>query len=95
MALFLLPACGEKVPKADEGGWSGSTSRAVASPRAFTLHRGATLSSPRKRGEGRRLNLAHARFGRRWGHYGWLGRMADLPGFEAPQRLFAGYEAIY
>jgi glutathione S-transferase len=25
----------------------------------------------------------------------WLGRMAELPGFETPQRLFAGYEAIY
>lgn len=25
----------------------------------------------------------------------WLGRMAELPGFQVPQRLFAGYEPIY
>ena len=26
---------------------------------------------------------------------GWLGRMAELPGFRTPQQLFAGHEAVY
>jgi len=25
----------------------------------------------------------------------WLGRIAELPGFRTPQRLFAGHEAVY
>lgn len=58
----------------------------------FVLGEGLDIATPDGVAWAEAAGLVPARWPR---VHDWLGRIAELPGFRTPQRLFAGHEAVY